>query len=320
MGWALLNVVYAGLFGFGVAFGLGPIIIPVLQRLKFGQMIRDVGPESHLKKQGTPTMGGVLFLLPLPLAVLLFAPHNLEAWALVTLIWSYGMIGLADDLLKVVFKRPLGLRAREKLLFQILFAAAFCWLAAVRFHADGPYVLPFHWGSVSLAWMFGPLSILAILGSGNAVNLTDGLDGLAAGAVTLTIAFFVFWGIIHHQIALTLVTMALIGSLIGFLRYNIHPARVFMGDTGSLGLGAALAGAAILSRTTLILPVIGLLFVLETLSVIIQVLSFRLTGKRVFRMSPLHHHFELGGWTEERVVAVFWLIAALGATVAWWWV
>lgn len=189
-----MNVVYAGLLGFVVAFGLGPIVIPVLHRLKFGQMVRDVGPQSHLKKQGTPTMGGLLFLLPLPLAVLLFADNNLEAWALVTLIWSYGMIGLADDLLKVVFKRPLGLKAREKLLFQILFAVAFTWLAARRFHADGPYVLPFHWGTVALPWIFGPLSVLAILGSGNAVNLTDGLDGLAAGAVTLTMAFFAFWG------------------------------------------------------------------------------------------------------------------------------
>ncbi|WP_028962355.1 phospho-N-acetylmuramoyl-pentapeptide-transferase [Sulfobacillus thermosulfidooxidans] len=314
-----MNVVYAGLLGFVVAFGLGPIVIPVLHRLKFGQMVRDVGPQSHLKKQGTPTMGGLLFLLPLPLAVLLFADNNLEAWALVTLIWSYGMIGLADDLLKVVFKRPLGLKAREKLLFQILFAVAFTWLAARRFHADGPYVLPFHWGTVALPWIFGPLSVLAILGSGNAVNLTDGLDGLAAGAVTLTMAFFAFWGVVHHQMALALVSTALIGSLIGFLRYNIHPARVFMGDTGSLALGAALAGAAIVSRTTLILPIIGLLFVLETLSVIIQVLSFRLSGRRVFRMSPLHHHFELGGWPEERVVAVFWLIAAMGAAVAWWW-
>ncbi|WP_053958555.1 phospho-N-acetylmuramoyl-pentapeptide-transferase [Sulfobacillus thermosulfidooxidans] len=314
-----MNVVYAGLLGFVVAFGLGPIVIPVLHRLKFGQMVRDVGPQSHLKKQGTPTMGGLLFLLPLPLAVLLFADNNLEAWALVTLIWSYGMIGLADDLLKVVFKRPLGLKAREKLLFQILFAVAFTWLAAQRFHADGPYVLPFHWGTVALPWIFGPLSVLAILGSGNAVNLTDGLDGLAAGAVTLTMAFFAFWGVVHHQMALAVVSTALIGSLIGFLRYNIHPARVFMGDTGSLALGAALAGSAIVSRTTLILPIIGLLFVLETLSVIIQVLSFRLTGKRVFRMSPLHHHFELGGWPEERVVAVFWLIAAIGAWLAWWW-
>ncbi len=156
------------------------------------------------------------------------------------------------------------------------------------------------------------------MGSGNAVNLTDGLDGLAAGSVAITMAFFAFWGIVHHESVLALLSLALIGSLVGFLRYNMHPARVFMGDTGSLALGAALAGAAIVSRTTLLLPLIGLLFVVETLSVIIQVLSFRLTGKRVFRMSPLHHHFELGGWPEERVMAVFWLMAAVGALLAWW--
>ncbi len=313
-----MNVLYGGIFGFVVALGLGPIVIRILHRLKFGQTIREHGPQSHLKKQGTPTMGGLLFLVPLPLVVLLFAPDDLKAWSLVALIWSYGMIGLADDVLKVVFKRPLGLRAREKLLFQILFAAIFCWLAANYFHADGPYVLPFHAGTLSLGWLFAPLSILAILASGNAVNLTDGLDGLAAGATTWSIAFFAFWGIVHHDMALSLVSTALIGSLIGFMRYNIHPAQVIMGDTGSLALGAAMAACAVVSRTTLILPLIGILFVIETLSVIIQVISFKLTGKRVFRMSPLHHHFELGGWTEERVVAVFWLVAALGATMAWW--
>ncbi len=313
-----MNVVYGGILGFIVALALGPIFIPALHRLKFSQTIRDQGPQSHLKKQGTPTMGGLLFLLPLPLAVLLFAPDSGKAWVLVGLIWSYGVIGLADDVLKVVFKRPLGLKAREKLFFQIVFASIFCWLAANQFHANGPYVLPFHAGTVSLGWLFGPLSVLAILGSGNAVNLTDGLDGLAAGAMVLSMAFFAFWGIIRNDIALALVSTVLIGSLIGFMRYNIHPAQVFMGDTGSLALGAALAASAVISRTTLVLPLIGLLFVLETLSVIIQVIGFKLTGKRVFRMSPLHHHFELGGWTEERVVAVFWLIAAAGATMAWW--
>ncbi len=318
MGGAALSAVYAGLVGFVLAFGLGPFFIPLLHRLKFGQMVRDAGPQSHLKKQGTPTMGGLLFLVPLPIIVLIFAPTNLEAWALVALIWSYGLIGLADDALKVVFKRPLGLKARQKLLYQVIFAVGFTWLAAQRFHAAGRYVLPFHLGAISLGLLFGPISVLAIIGSGNAVNLTDGLDGLAAGAVAIAMAFFSFWGIMHHQYVITLVAVGFIGSLVGFLRYNLHPAKVFMGDTGSLALGAALAGAAIISRTTLLLPLIGLLFVVETLSVIIQVLSFRLTGKRVFRMSPLHHHFELGGWPEERVVMVFWLLAVLGALIAWW--
>lgn len=318
MGGTALNQAYAGLVAFAIAFGLGPVFIPALHRLKFGQVVRDAGPQSHMKKQGTPTMGGLLFLLPLPIVVLIFAPRSLEAWALVGLVWSYGLIGLADDMLKVVFKRPLGLKAREKLLFQVIFAVAFTWLAGEKFHAAGLYVLPFHWGGVPSGLFFGPISVLAIMGSGNAVNLTDGLDGLAAGSVAITMVFFAFWGIVHHESVLSLLSLALIGSLVGFLRYNMHPARVFMGDTGSLALGAALAGAAIVSRTTLLLPLIGLLFVVETLSVIIQVLSFRLTGKRVFRMSPLHHHFELGGWPEERVMAVFWMLAAVGALLAWW--
>ncbi len=309
-------IAVGGVVGFLASVLLGPLLIPALTRLKFGQMVRDVGPKSHLQKQGTPTMGGVLFLLPLPLAVGLFDRQDLVAWSLVFLILSYGVIGFADDFLKVVKKRALGLKAREKLLLQLLAATAFVAILS-RDGRLAPSYLPFHWGVVPNGLWYAPLAVLAILGAGNAVNITDGLDGLAGGATAISAAFFVFWGVSQHDRGLALVAMTLVGALVGFLRYNLHPARVFMGDTGSLALGAALAGMAIASGTTLILPIVGILFVLETLSVIIQVISFRTTGRRVFRMSPLHHHFELGGWREEQVVVVFWVISLLGAVLGW---
>lgn len=309
---------WAGLIGLVTVLAFGPLIIPILQWLKLGQTVRDVGPESHLKKQGTPTMGGLLFLLPLPLIVMLFDRKSVTAWALALLVLGFGAVGFLDDFLKVAFKRPLGLRAREKLLIQVIIAVVFSWVAAHYGHANRDYFLPFHLGRLAPGVLFGPLSVLAILGAGNAVNITDGLDGLAAGAVAIATGFFAFYGVSQGNQSMTLVALALTGGLVGFLRFNMHPAKIFMGDTGSLALGAGLAGLSIVSGTTLLLPVVGIVFVIETLSVIIQVISFRLTGKRVFRMSPLHHHFELVGWPEERVVTVFWLISLVGALLAWW--
>nr|WP_207711475.1 phospho-N-acetylmuramoyl-pentapeptide-transferase [Sulfobacillus harzensis] len=296
---------------------MGPLVIPVLRRLKFGQQIREVGPEAHLKKQGTPTMGGVIFLASVPITVAILDPTSARAWALSLLTLGFGLIGFADDFLKVALKRPLGLKAREKLLLQVVLAVAFTWYV-YRYLPPTGYVLPFHLGHLVLGWWYGPISVLAILGAANAVNLTDGLDGLAAGSSVAAFAFFALWALRAKDDPVAVFALALVGGLVGFLRVNLHPARVFMGDTGSLALGAGLAGAAIVTGSPFLLPIVGILFVVETLSVIIQVISFRLTGRRVFRMSPLHHHFELGGWSEERVVTVFWIVSALGAVLAWW--
>lgn len=312
-----MSAVWAGVVTFGMAIGLGPLLIPWLRRLRFGQTVREAGPASHLKKQGTPTMGGVLFLLPVLAAVALFAIRSSESWSWVFLTLGYGAVGLADDLLKVVFRRPLGLRAREKLFLQLAIAVLFVVVAERVAGAGSGWVLPFGLGHWDPGMLAGPIAVLAILGTSNAVNITDGLDGLAAGAGVVTMAFYALWALVHGERELLLLSVALLGGLVGFLRYNLHPARVFMGDTGSLALGAAIAGAAVLSRTVLLLPILGILFVVETLSVIVQVLSFRWTGRRVLRMSPLHHHFELSGWPEERVVVVFWLVATLGAVAAW---
>ncbi len=312
-----MRLAAAGALGLVVSLLMGPLVIPALRRLKFGQQIRDVGPEAHLKKQGTPTMGGVIFLVALPIAVAVFDPSSARAWALTLLTLGFGVIGFADDFLKVALKRPLGLKAREKLLLQVILAVAFSWYV-YRYLPPQGYVLPFHLGHFPFGWWYGPISVLAILGAANAVNLTDGLDGLAGGASVASFAFFALWAVRVKDDPVAIFCLALVGGLVGFLRVNLHPARVFMGDTGSLALGAGLAGAAVVTGSPILLPVVGILFVLETLSVIIQVISFRLTGRRVFRMSPLHHHFELGGWSEEKVVTVFWIVSALGAVLAWW--
>lgn len=312
-----MSEAWAGAVGLVVSLALGPIVIPALRRLKFGQQVRDVGPEAHLKKQGTPTMGGIIFLAGVPIAVLAVDASSPRAWALALLTVGFGAIGFADDYIKVALKRPLGLKAREKLLLQVVLAVAFSWYV-YRFMPPQGYPLPFHLGHLPMGWWYGPISVLAILGAANAVNITDGLDGLAAGATAASFAFFALLGLKTRDVPVTVFALSMVGGLVGFLRVNLHPAKVFMGDTGSLALGAGLAGAAIVTSSPLLLPVVGILFVIETLSVIIQVISFRLTGRRVFRMSPLHHHFELSGWSEERVVTAFWIVSVLGAVLAWW--
>ncbi|MCL8206930.1 MAG: phospho-N-acetylmuramoyl-pentapeptide-transferase [Actinomycetia bacterium] len=298
-----------------VAWLLGWVLIPWLRRLKVGQVVREVGPQSHLSKQGTPTMGGLLFVLPAAAFTLLTFPRSAAAWDLAGLLLAYAAIGFADDYLKVVKRRPLGLRARQKLAFQFLAAGIFTW-QAMRLGAADVLKVPWDGWWHPGVW-FVPLALLAIVGSSNAVNETDGLDGLAGGAAVIALVFFAAYaGRVGDPVALFFAAV-LAAGVVGFLRYNWHPAAVFMGDTGSLALGAALAGLAVLTRSTLLLPVVGGLFVLETLSVIVQVAAFRAFGRRVLRMSPLHHHFELAGWPEARVVTTFWAVALVCALVAW---
>ncbi|MCL5115828.1 MAG: phospho-N-acetylmuramoyl-pentapeptide-transferase, partial [Firmicutes bacterium] len=232
---------WAGILGLAVSLALGPLVIPLLRRLKLGQQVRDVGPEAHLKKQGTPTMGGVIFLIGLPVAVAVLDPHSARAWALTLLTLGYGLIGFADDFLKVAMKRPLGLKAREKLLLQVVLAVAFAWYV-YRFMPPQGYMLPFHLGDWPMGWWYGPITVLAVLGAANAVNITDGVDGLAAGATALSFAFFALLGLKLKDQPVMLAALAMAGGLVGYLRVNLHPAKVFMGDTGSLALGAGLAG------------------------------------------------------------------------------
>ncbi|MDB4866835.1 MAG: phospho-N-acetylmuramoyl-pentapeptide-transferase [Cohnella sp.] len=294
----------------GVSFVLaalfGPLLIPLLRRLKFGQQVREDGPQSHLKKTGTPTMGGVIILLALTLAFLKFSDRGPEFWALLVACLGFGLIGFLDDYLKIAFKRSLGLTARQKLMGQLLFSFVFC---GILYSMDHPTTLGIPGTHISwdLGWGYYVLVVIMFFAAGNSVNFTDGLDGLLSGTSALAFGAFTVIALEATQQQSAVFSAALVGAVLGFLVYNAHPAKVFMGDTGSLGIGGGLAAVAVLTKTELLLVVIGGVFVLEMLSVIIQVGSFKTRGKRVFKMSPIHHHFELSGWSEWRVVTTFWL-------------
>lgn len=291
----------------------GPLLIPVFKRLKFGQTIRSDGPRAHLSKAGTPTMGGAMFLLGIVISLLIFVPANAEIITLLIVTLGHGLIGFADDFIKIVKKRSLGLRARDKITAQILLSLFLGFMTTQYLGQDTSINLPLTKASIHLGIAYYIFIIVVVTGTTNAVNLTDGLDGLAAGSMVFAgLAYFII-SLMMENLYLAAVALAVVGSCSSFLFYNRHPAKIFMGDTGSLALGAVLASFAVLTGTELLLPIIGGLFVIETLSVIIQVICFRLTGKRIFRMSPLHHHFELKGWSEVKVVGSFWLVAFVSA-------
>jgi phospho-N-acetylmuramoyl-pentapeptide-transferase len=301
------QVLLAGGVGLGIVLLLGPFIIPLLHRLKFGQEVRYDGPKTHLKKKGTATMGGLMLLVGTGVASFLVNGLSLENLLLFTVMLGCGVLGFADDLLKVVFRRPLGLRARAKILGQLLIGGLLAWGAYLL--GRGTLVsIPFTELKLQTGLFYYFFVVLVLMATSNAVNLTDGLDGLASGLMVIASTAYVFISWRTGHLAAAVFAAALAGSCLGFLKYNYHPAQVFMGDTGSLALGGALATLAVLTGTELTLIILGGVFVLEVLSVVVQVLSFQLTGKRVFRMSPLHHHFELSGWPEVRVVYFFWLL------------
>ena len=306
---------YSALFAFAVSLVAGPRTISYLRRLKLGQQIRGDGPKSHFGKAGTPTMGGVLMVVTIVLAVIIFPPltHNNILMLFATI--GFGAIGFLDDFIKIVAKRSLGLRAREKLVGQFGVAILVALYASARVGTD--LVVPFLGQSIVIPTLiYIPFTALVVVGSANAVNLTDGVDGLAAGstAICATALGVTFYLLGYPD--LSLFCGAVAGACLGFTWFNAPPAQVFMGDTGSLALGAALATGAILSKTSLLLPIVGGLFVIVTLSVILQVLYFKLTkGKRLFKMAPLHHHFELLGVPESRITIRFWLVALVFAVL-----
>jgi phospho-N-acetylmuramoyl-pentapeptide-transferase len=300
---------------FFLAILLGPICIPLLKKMKFGQQIRSDGPQGHLKKAGTPTMGGVIILLALALPVLHYADITTELIILLIACFGFGLVGFLDDYIKIVFKRSLGLTAKQKLLGQLLCSLVICYLLYDIGHSTS-ILIPFSHITIELGWLYFPFIIIAMLGMSNAVNFTDGLDGLLAG--TSAIAFgaltVIAMAAAHQEVATF--SAAMVGAVLGFLVFNAHPAKVFMGDSGSLGIGGGFAAAAILLKSELLMIIIGGVFVIEVLSVVIQVISFKTTGKRVFRMSPIHHHFELSGWSEWKVVVTFWTAGLLLAALA----
>lgn len=313
----------AFLFALLAALALGPWLLPVLRRLKAGQTIRAEMHASHQAKAGTPTMGGLIFVLPAAIATLLFAPREGEAMirliVAMALTLGHGAVGFADDYIKVVLKRSLGLRAREKLLAQVVLAGILGYGAVELLHLGTDVWIPFLNVSLPLGKpLYYVLVFIAVGGFANAVNFTDGLDGLLAGCSIIVFTFYaVVAAAVKGQWDMATLSISLVGGCLGFLKYNWHPARVFMGDVGSFALGGALAALAILTRTEFLAVIVGGLFVVEMLSVVLQVASFRLTGKRIFKMAPIHHHFELLGWSEGKVLRWFWTTCVVLAVVAY---
>ncbi|WP_302154692.1 phospho-N-acetylmuramoyl-pentapeptide-transferase [uncultured Dialister sp.] len=295
---------------------LGFFAIPLLKKLKARQSIREEGPKSHRIKSGTPTMGGLFMLLSAVLVVIFNKMIDPSVLWLLFLTLGHGLLGFLDDFIKAEKKRNLGLTAKQKMLGQIILAVLFCWGVVDTLHLPYSIAIPFTHTDISIGLLYYPFVVLVIVGASNAVNLTDGLDGLASGCCVIAFSAYAMFCYMTGFNDLGYFIIILAGSCIGFLFFNYHPAKIFMGDTGSLALGGAIAGISVMTKTELLLIFLGLIFVLEALSVIIQVASFQLTGKRVFKMSPLHHHFELSGWSEVHVVWAFWIFEGIAACVS----
>lgn len=288
-----------------------PVFIPLLRRIKAGQSILEDAPKTHMAKSGTPTMGGIVIILAVLITCLTAGFINRDMLIILAAFAAFGALGFADDFVKVVMHRNLGLTARQKLLFQVIIAAALAvYQAKVSVYGTKVFI-PF----LNTHWDFGilyvPFVAFVVVAMVNSVNLTDGLDGLASGVTLIVALFLAIVGVTYGFSSTTVFCGALTGGCLGFLMFNRHPAKVFMGDTGSLALGGGVAAAAILMNIELIIPIAGGVYLAEALSVMIQVFSFKTRGKRVFKMAPLHHHFELCGWKEVKVVAVFWLVTLL---------
>jgi len=305
----MLIYVIAIMIGFFVTALMGPWFIPYLRRLKFGQSILEDGPVWHSAKSGTPTMGGIMFIAGTVVACV-FLVRDARAYYALIMALFFGFIGFIDDYTKVVKKRNKGLSARQKLFLQILVSAAYLISLRIGGYIDTGLMIPFINTKIELSALYYPAAVFIIVGCVNAVNLTDGLDGLASSVTIPVCVFFTAVSFIFHAQGLGVLSCAVCGGLIGFLIYNAHPAKVFMGDTGSLFLGGAVCALAFAYNIPVILVFAGIVYVIEALSDIIQVISFKSTGRRVFKMAPIHHHFEMCGWSENRIVAVFTAVSA----------
>ena len=313
----IMDILPKLLLGFAISALFTFIEIPILKKKQFKQYIREEGPESHQKKSGTPTMGGVSMILALIIASLIWSGFDGKTLVMIIVTLLFGGIGFLDDYIKVAEKHNLGLRAWQKLVLQILFGVGLA-IYVSRFGGSGTGVyIPFYGDYVDFGWFYIPFVTFVIVAMANSVNLTDGLDGLCSGVTAIAALLFAFIGLRLGQVSPMTYCATLSGVCLGFLLFNKNPAKLFMGDTGSMALGGALASAAILMKMEFLLVIAGFVYVMESLSVIIQVISFKSTGKRVFRMSPIHHHFELGGMSEKNVVFMFWGIALLTSILAY---
>lgn len=299
------------LIAFGISVVLSPVMIPFLKKLKFGQFVRDDGPESHLKKSGTPTMGGLIILCSIVITSLFYVKSNPMILPVLFVTLGFGLVGFLDDYIKVVMKRSMGLRAWQKMAGQFLITAVFAYYLANNTNIGTAVLIPFGNGyELDLGFWFYPFLFFVIIGTVNGTNFTDGLDGLLSSITVLTATFFTVVAI-GMESGLQPITCAAVGALLGFLVFNVYPAKVFMGDTGSLALGGLIAATAIMLKMPIYIVIVGFIYLFEVISVMIQVVWFKKTGKRVFKMAPIHHHFELCGWPETKVVAIFSIITAV---------
>ncbi len=327
------RTIYATITALLISFILGPWLIATLQRMQIGQTIRKVGPESHFVKEGTPTMGGALIIFAIVIPTLLWADlTNLYIWVTLLVTTGYGAVGFIDDYLKIVRKNSDGISARQKMFWQILIALVAMLLLYSVGNFETHLSLPFFKNiNPDLGILYIPFAVLVMVGASNAVNLTDGLDGLAIGPMIIAAATFLLLAYLvgnaklsnYLQITgiqgageLAILCGAMVGAGLGFLWFNTYPAQVFMGDVGSLSLGGALGTIAVITKNEFVLVIVGGIFVIEALSVIVQVISFRYWGRRVFRMAPIHHHFELKGWAEPKIIVRFWIISIILALIA----
>ena len=316
------ETILAIIIAFAISALLCPIIIPFLHKLKFGQQVRDDGPQAHLKKQGTPTMGGLIILTSIIITSLFYVSRYPKVIPVLFMTVGFGIIGFLDDYIKIVMKRSEGLKPMQKLVGQFVITGIFAWYVVNSGEVGTDMLIPFtggfdHGNFLHLGILFVPALFFIVLGTDNGVNFTDGLDGLCT-SVTILVATFLTIVAIGENAGISPITGAVVGSLLGFLLFNVYPAKVFMGDTGSLALGGFVSATVFMMRMPLFLPIIGFIYFVEVLSVIIQVTYFKKTGgKRIFRMAPIHHHFELGGWSETRVVAVFAIVTAILCLLAY---
>lgn len=305
------------LIAFGLSAIMGPVVIPFLRRLKMGQTERVEGVQSHLKKAGTPTMGGIIILVSVAVTSVFYIKEYPKIIPILFVTLGFGLIGFLDDYLKVVMKRSDGLFPKQKMALQILVTAVFAYYIVNFTDVSLEMIIPFTGGKTwDIGWLAIPLLFVVVIGTVNGVNFTDGLDGLASSVTVLVATFFTVVAI-GTKSGIEPVTCAVVGALLGFLLFNVYPASVFMGDTGSLALGGFVASTAYILQMPIFIMIVGFIYMVEVISVMIQVTYFKKTGgKRFFKMAPIHHHFELCGWSETRVVAVFSIITALLCLIA----
>lgn len=306
------------LIGFIASLLIGPLVIPVLRKLKFGQSILEIGPKWHEKKSGTPTMGGVIFILAIIICtVFSYKYMDTKSYLVLFCGLGFGLVGFSDDFIKVALKRNLGLRAWQKLALQIMISVFFVFYGIEKGILSLDIFLPFFNTYLNLGWAYIPFAIFVLLAVSNGVNLTDGIDGLATSVTVVVVLFFALMSAFLGYASVCILCFGIAGALLGFLVFNKNPAKVFMGDTGSLMLGGTIGALALIMKNPLILILAGIIYVTETLSVIIQVTSYKLTKKRVFKMSPIHHHFEMCGWNERKIVMVFTFVTVIFCVVAY---